>query len=152
MKNLRHRFPSEKGPFQKGFTVLEMLTVLVLLGIMATVAVPTVGRFLDSLETRKQTEKVLSALRYARLTAITKGDTVHVAVDEADPSVLLLSGAVNERRSVNEDWRLELEPTEILFFPEGQATPATLVFARADGGGAGFEVSLDALTGLPQVQ
>jgi hypothetical protein len=62
---------------------------------------------------------------------------------------LLLSGAVDEQRTVHEDGRLELEPTEILFFPEGQATPATLVFALDD---AGFAISLDPLTGLPQVQ
>ena len=33
----------------KGFSLLELLTVLVLLGILAAVSVPAIGRFMENL-------------------------------------------------------------------------------------------------------
>ncbi len=131
----------------KGFSLLELMVVLVVLGIMASVAVPATGRFLDSLEFKKQTEKIMASVRYVRLKAVTSGKPLKIAVAE-ESNFLVISGAFSENRDVGltSDDTLELAPAEIFFFPEGYATPGVLSFTI---GKRSREIIIDPLTGLP---
>lgn len=56
-------------PFQRGFTLAELITVIVILGILAAVAVP---RFFDRnvFDSRGFYDQVISTLRYAQKAAI----------------------------------------------------------------------------------
>ena len=137
----------------RGFTLIELLVVLLLLGIMAGVAGPAIGRFIDSLDFRKQTERVMAALRYARLTAITKGKLLCMTLgdgDNAAPNDLVLSGAVNEVRHLRlaEGATVVLKPEELIFSPEGYATPGKITL---ESGGRRAVIYLDSLTALPEL-
>lgn len=125
---------------------MELLVVLVLLGFMAGIVGPSMGRFLNSLESKKQTSKILAAFRYARLKAISTGKSVEVTLSE-DNQKVLLSGAVKESRSfgLDDDDSLELKPEKVIFYPEGQVTPGTIVFNKGERKSTFI---LDPLTGL----
>ena len=136
----------------EGFSLIELLLVLLLIGVMAGVAGPPIGRFLDSLEFRKQSAKIMAAVRYARLMAITEGKLVVMTATEKDAARgLTLSGAVNEVRPLDlaEDATLEIDPLELLFSPEGYATPGTLVLTSGD---RSETIIIDPLTGLPLLE
>jgi len=139
-----------KYPRCQGFSMIELLMVLLLLGMLAAVTGPGIGKFLDNLEFRKQTAKILATLRYARIKAITGGEVVMVAQSEDDPLTLSLSGGVTGTRGFgleeDEDDSLELDPTILTFYPEGYVTPGTLVFSKGE---RKQTIGLDALTGLP---
>lgn len=133
----------------RGFSLIELLVVLVLIGIMAGVAGPAVGRFLDSLDFKKQTAKVMATIRYARLKAITEGRLLVVSASD-DPAVqsLILSGAVDEVRQLelDEGATLEVDPLELVFSPEGYATPGSVTLTSGD---RSETILIDPLTGLP---
>ncbi len=136
----------------KGFSLLELLVVLVLLGVMAGVAGPAVGRFLDTLEFRKQTATIMTTVRYARLMAITHGKLlVMTATEEQSPPSLTLSGAVEEVRELElaEDATLEIDPLELVFSPEGYATPGTLTVTAGERREI---ITIDPLTALPMLE
>jgi type II secretion system protein H len=138
----------------RGFSLIELLVVLILIGIMAGVTGPAVGRFLDSLEFKKQTAKVMAAIRYARLTAITRGKYLVMTASEGEGgsgTSLTLSGAVEEVRdlALDEDATLELDPVELVFLPEGYATPGTLTLTRGE---RSETISIDPLTALPMME
>ncbi|MEN8134910.1 MAG: GspH/FimT family pseudopilin [Thermodesulfobacteriota bacterium] len=135
----------------RGFSLFEILAVLVILGLMAGTAIPTVGRIYDSLKFRQQIRKFSSILRYAKLVAVTRGETVNLKLAEDEECVFQLTGPVEESRdcSLGEEEDLTMEPEEISFYPEGIATPALLTFARGE---RAKRIRLDLLTGRPFVE
>ncbi|MBA3015948.1 MAG: prepilin-type N-terminal cleavage/methylation domain-containing protein [Proteobacteria bacterium] len=135
-----------------GFSLIELLVVLILIGVMAGVVGPAVGRFLDSMEFKRQTGKIMAAVRYARLQAITEGTLVMMtASEEGGPVNLVLSGGVNEVRELElaEDAALELEPLQIGFSPEGYATPGLITLTVGERTESIF---IDPLTGIPLLE
>lgn len=136
----------------RGFSLIELLVVLLLIGVMAGVAGPAVGRFLDSMEFKRQSGKIMAAVRYARLMAITEGKLVLVTISEEDgPRALALSGGVNEVRELDlaEDATVELEPAELGFSPEGYATPGLITLTHGERKESIF---IDPLTGIPLLE
>lgn len=121
---------------------------MLLLSLLVGVVAPATGRFLDNLAFRKQTSAILASLRYARLTAITKGRDVQVAIDETDGRTLSFTGAVTEEKEfdLDEDASFVLEPSTIIFYPEGYVTPASLT---SEKGPRVQNFTLDPLTAIP---
>ena len=131
-----------------GFSLMELLVVLLILSIFAAVAAPATSRLLAGLSARQEIQKIIATLHYARLTAISKGKTVRVGFDETSGRGFELTGAVEETRSfdLGDDGRISMEPKAILFFPEGHATPASLevtVNTRTR------KIHIDLLTAMP---
>jgi general secretion pathway protein H len=136
------------GNHSRGFSLLELLAVLVMLGFLAGLSAPAVGRYMDNLEFRKQVGSVAAALRYARLTAVAKGRQVELSLAADEGPALRFSGAVEELRptDLGKEGRLTLEPAVIVFYPEGRATPGLLTLTSGE---RRRTISLDPLTGLP---
>ncbi|KRW64887.1 GspH/FimT family pseudopilin [Stutzerimonas nitrititolerans] len=65
---------------QRGFTIVELIMVIVILGIIAAVALP---RFFDrkTFDERFYFEEVLSSVRYAQKLAVASGCSIKVLVD-----------------------------------------------------------------------
>lgn len=65
---------------QRGFTIVELIMVIVILGIISAVALP---RFFDrkSFDERFYFEEVLSSVRYAQKLAVASGCSIKVLVD-----------------------------------------------------------------------
>lgn len=135
----------------RGFSLLELLTVLLLLSLIAGITAPAVGRFLDNLSFRKQTATLLAALRYARLMAISEGEKVLVSFEDAEGTVMLFRGGVEETREfdLDEDASFSMESEEIIFYPEGQATPVQLSSTKGD---RVQTILIDPLTAIPLLE
>ena len=134
-----------------GFTLFEVLAVMVILGIMAGTATPMVGRIYENLKFRHQVRRFSSILRYAKLVAVTSGETVNLKLDEGEECVFLLTGPVDERRdcTLGEEESLTMAPGEIVFYPEGIATPAVLTFTKGE---RVKNIRLDLLTARPFIE
>lgn len=79
------------GSIEHGFTLVELIMVLVIIGVLAVVAVP---RFFDNsiFQSRGFADQVQSTLRYAQKTAIAQRRFVCVAVGANPASVTLTYG------------------------------------------------------------
>lgn len=85
-------------PGEAGFTVLELLTVLVILGIVLAWGVPSMQGFADRTRTRRALDGVVADLAQARLLAIEQGRPVAFRVGGTTYSI--------EAMGVTGDWEL----------------------------------------------
>lgn len=130
---------------QAGFTLLELLLVLTIIGMASLLIVPNVG----NLEVRTfsaQVRQATSLLNYARRTAVVQGlpavATFHAqsAEDEARPRQPVTGNvgnwesygsAIRYRDSADRELEVE-EKIDISFYPEGGSSGGTLILTRDD--------------------
>lgn len=136
---------------EQGFTLFEVLAVMIIVAIVAGTSAPAVGRIMSNLQFRQQTEKFTAVLRYARLLAIGKGQVVSLKLSEEADCLFVISGPVDESREcrLGEDDVLVMDPGEVFFYPEGMATPVLITFEKGE---RLRKISVDILTGRPVVE
>ncbi len=64
--------------FFTGFTLLELLVTLAIVGILLTVSLPSYQDFSKKLQTRLMTERIIESLNYARLEALLLKNTITI--------------------------------------------------------------------------
>ena len=136
--------PSQLAANQRGFTLLEILLVLTLIGMASVLIFPNVGN-LDGRTFNIQVRQASSLLNHARRDAVVRGQpsTIRIYADEElqqsdeilDPNVVgswFSEGIrIGFRDSTEQEDEID-ENIDITFFPEGGSTGGTLLLAMED--------------------
>jgi general secretion pathway protein H len=111
-----------------GFTLMELLVVLGILGLVLALAVPSLGRSLPGLQLQTDARTVAGALREARMLAIGGNRETRLVVDVEQRTLQLGEGVVR----LNPQLGISLltaaseapaaETGGISFFPDGTST------------------------------
>lgn len=80
--------PCDTHPGERGFTLVELVTTLILIGVLIAVAVPRFFDSPDSFSERGYTDEVASALRYSQRIAIASRCPVQVTINAANYSAM----------------------------------------------------------------
>jgi general secretion pathway protein H len=136
--------PSQLAANQRGFTLLEILLVLTLIGMASVLIFPNVGN-LDGRTFNIQVRQASSLLNHARRDAVVRGQpsTIRIYAHEElqqsdeilDPNVVgswFSEGIrIGFRDSTEQEDEID-ENIDITFFPEGGSTGGTLLLAMED--------------------
>ena len=129
---------SRAGDAERGFTLLELLVVLTLVGLLAGLALPSVRNLLRP-DIDRTSRAVALMIRDQRIAAMRTGALA--AVNEAAVTPLLPGGTVIETANLGVDG--------LPFFPNGASTGGGVVLAAWDGRRA---VDVDWLTGRVSIR
>ena len=130
---------------EKGFTLIELVLVLVLMGLIAGLTLPFVVSTLDRIKLQSEVRQIASALQFARSEAISKKTlfTFNVDIDKnqywlAIPKQeeVTQTKTLDETVQVIDYQRADETLTEgafmILFYPRGNSSGGTLRFKSAE--------------------
>jgi general secretion pathway protein H len=165
--------------FVKGFSLLELLIVLVIIAVMSAFIGPKLGGSMSNMNLKTACKRISASLRYARSQAtvnmmpfvalfdLDKGrmsiiqvqrtpDTEKERNDSGDSAGLIFSkpynlpDGVRIKRGVLGETEVEEGMFEIVFFPNGSSTGGEVFFSNERG--RLYKVSVDLITGTVRVK
>lgn len=145
---------------ERGFTLIELVVVLVLLVAAATVVIPTISRAFANLQLRAAAHSVATLFLQAKSRAVREGRTYQIVVPPGGGRVLLVGedGAVVNRVVLPAGiWMRQSREGEepgppigsVRFFPNGMSESVQLELR--DARAYGVELSLEPLAGTLEV-
>jgi general secretion pathway protein H len=143
----------------RGFTLIEMVVVIFIIGLGTALAVPMIQGGLDAREVRRAARQIASTMHFCRGEAVALGEPQELVINTAKNSIhttkwgrwaVLTDRAVIDR--VRGGITVEDGITQILFFPNGSTSGVEVVVAnRRDRTRNRIGVRLDPLIGTVHV-
>ena len=160
---------NDKGKISSpGFTLLELIIVMIIIGLMSVLVVPVIGGSLSNMELKTAAKKTASALRYCRNKAATQ-KTIYIAgidfatniisvenkkkasekpeeADEPDLKTYKLPDGVHIEKIVSGDQEIDNGIFKITFFPNGSCSGGLITLAGTRE--KQYNINLDSITGI----
>ena len=144
-----------KYPSQRGFTLIEILVVMVLIGLMVSMVGLSLGKSVSRAEVRNASRDVLSALRYTRTQAIVTHKEQVLMVDLENRTIsapgqkpLQLPEGIELGMTIALREQQSETLAGIRFFPDGGSTGGKLFFSIGEHE---YEIHIQWLTGEAQL-
>lgn len=121
----------ETAPYRghrQGFTLMEMMIGIALIGILTVVAVPNIALFSSGYKLRGAAREVATDLQYARLLAVKENRDIRVDFSSNSYQVVRVSGGtVVKSRSFSSDYsNVTLTNVSITFYSRGNSSANTV--------------------------
>lgn len=153
---MQHRSCTKTGGLHQGidggFTLLELLIVLVIAGSIVTLVLPQLSKAMTVMELKSDTRKLASTLRYARSQAIAQRQDVAVILNvqkrtyrtSGFEKIHRLSSDLNLKLLTAESELLSDEAGAVRFFADGSSTGGQITLTAS---GHAYFVDVNWLTG-----
>lgn len=135
-----------------GFTLAEMVVVLVVIGLLLAVVPPLLSQGFPAAQTRAAVRDLVAALRFTRGEALRANREASMEIDLKEGLVrisgvkrtrdLPKSATIAATTAFSEE--IDREAASFSFFPDGSSTGGRI---QVDGGGQSFAITVDWLTG-----
>jgi general secretion pathway protein H len=135
----------------QGFTILELLVAMTIVGMLLMASVPSTIRFYESMKYRQAIRDVITTLGSARYRAVNSGNSQDVSINPETKLLTyqahkvqipeILTVAVHSAKEVNTD-----SSGVIRFYPEGGSSGGGIDLERPDG--SGVRIAIDWLAGI----
>lgn len=134
-----------------GFTLIEIVLVLVLLAVAGVVAAPAIQPALDSVRAEAALRRTASFLDDTRRRAVLERKVLVVHCRPGDERLVLLGSADGERvfQIPSTVAIVSCRPEEVRYFPQGSSTGMTLLLR--DKGGRERSLGVGVFTGLSRI-
>jgi len=154
-------------PGKNGFTLLELVLVLFLMGLIAGLVLPFVVSTLDRVKLQSEARQMASALQFARSEAITRKTllTFNANIDENQYWLAIPKDKeVTQSKTLDESVKIkEYQGSEetlsdgtfkINFYPRGNSSAGTIHLQSSinENEAPVYAITIDPITGKPRVE
>ncbi|NEP06477.1 MAG: prepilin-type N-terminal cleavage/methylation domain-containing protein, partial [Okeania sp. SIO4D6] len=108
LQNYLVKIPGKKNQLDKGFTIIELLIVVLIIGILSAIAAPSWDAFITRQRTRTVNSLVLQALQKAQSQAKLKKEEVNVEFNIAVDPPKVTSGDIEQKLNANGEIKAEM--------------------------------------------
>ena len=102
----------------KGFSLVELIVVLVIMSLSISLVTPSLSQFLRTVELKGAAKKVGGILRYCRSEAVNKGHVVQVLFNPNLREIRVQSKGLTERKE-EQDKKEDSIPKKAYLLPDG---------------------------------
>jgi len=134
----------------KGFTLIEIITVIAIIGVLAAVLTPNIGSWIGKSKIRTAADELHQYLAFMKGEAFSRGVAVKAEFDEDDNSIAIYSSDEltsicdsDEVNWINMNNNLDFENIELIssavendklcFFPDGSSNGGTITLRSKHG-------------------
>jgi general secretion pathway protein H len=147
---------------QFGFTLIEVVIVLFIIGIASGLVGVWINRGSGNLEIRKFTKNISAVLRYARTRAVSEKEIYCFVIDKGEQKYRLYAEDTDYKKidlvadkAIPEALQMTLrgsdeESPNVEFFPRGNSSGGVIEITREDG--KGYLISINRITGKVDVE
>ena len=82
---------------QKGFSLVELILIILIIGVLVAVATPRIGTITEDVNEKAVAERLLGDINLIRSMAMSQHDTTWLVVDQAQNQYSLYSGPTGSR-------------------------------------------------------
>lgn len=119
----------------KGFTTIELIVIMVIIAILATIAVPGFSRWLPNYRLRAAARDVFSNFQHAKLTAIKRHRTCAITFNRASGTIDGYVVYIDTGNNLEFDSAVDEVLTTVLFSERYKG----VIFDTTEGGGDGVD-------------
>lgn len=131
---------------KKGFTLIEIMIVIVIIGILSTIAVPSYQHFMARQRLNGAARMVMSDLMSARMQAVSKNNEFRILfvnnsptyriLDDTNNNGVINAGEVVVTRNIQADYRdvnIVCSSANPIFYPRGTSNGTTVELSNLTG-------------------
>ena len=146
-----------RTPGACGFTLIELIVVLLVLALATAFAVPAIQGGWESREIRKGTRRLASIMRGLRERAVRRGEEIDLVIGEDGQTITWDDDGTRLPAAawitgVRGGWQDQDGSMRVIFYPNGGATGAAVVIGGRDDDGLRFSIVVDALLGTVTIE
>lgn len=136
---------ADRASRQAGFTLIELMIIVTLMGIFAMIAVPSFTQFIANNRTQSLNNETVALLQFARSTAVERRTLIKVCPGEEKWSVkedCLASTKALRTMELPAGSTIDISANELTFRYNGTGTAASLFICRGDDAANGYSIEV----------
>jgi prepilin-type N-terminal cleavage/methylation domain-containing protein len=135
---------------EAGFTLLELIIVLFIIGVGAALVTVSVGRAQDKAAHRREAARIQRTLGQARELSLLERVPYNFKLEEDTGTFYLEKNGALHGKPARLPAGLKIEGEPVLFFPKGNSSGGLITLTNPEG--KGYAIDVDPVTGAAKVE
>ncbi len=134
----------------RGFTLLELIVVLFIIGLSTSVVVFSIGRLHDKTVFNGESRRIYQTIKHAREISLMERRNIALQIDKDGNRYWIDYGDGRPDSIYSLPEKFSITGGPVLFFPKGNSSGGSITLK--DGKGHGHRIEIDPVLGIPQIK